>query len=203
MLQLLEARRRDACFLQHPPAAEAVRLHEERAEKMEHALREQIHSVLALREYQIEAVGKCLAGNHIINLPTGTGKTLVAVKVIYYFLHRHPGNNVVFVVPTCALVRMSTSYLRKHSEIEGCTVAELCGRELEGWDLSKWQECKRSTKVLLGTPEVLRSSLVDRRYLLVADMSLCVFDECQYAVGSSPMACRLRDALNSPQVAAV
>ncbi len=68
------------------------------AEQREQALREQIQSVLVLRDHQIEAVSKCLAANHIINLPTGKGKTLVAVKVIDYFLQRHPAKNVVFVV---------------------------------------------------------------------------------------------------------
>ena len=59
----------------------------------------------------------------------------------------------------------------------------------------------RSLKVLLGTPEVFRSSLVDSRHLHVTDMSLCVFDECHHANGNSSMACMLRDALNSRQVA--
>jgi endoribonuclease Dicer len=171
------------------------------AEQREQALREHIQSVLVLRDHQIEAVSKCLAANHIINLPTGTGKTLVAVRVMDYFLQLHPGKNVVFVVPTTALVRQQARYLRRHSDVEGCTVAELCGRQMDAWDLNKWQQCKRGNKVLLGTPEVFRSSLVDSRYLQVADMSLCVFDECHHANGNSPMACMLRDALNSQQVA--
>jgi endoribonuclease Dicer len=104
-------------------------------------------------------------------------------------------------VPTRALVQQQARYIKRHSDVQGCTVAELHGMEMNAWDHNKWQECKRSNKVLLGTPEVFRSSLVDSGYLHVTDMSLCVFDECHHAKGNSPMACMLRDALTSQQVA--
>ncbi len=70
----------DAPFLQHPPVAQAVGLQEKRAKQQEEALRAQIQNVLTLRKDQKEAVGKCLASNHIINMPTGSSKTLISVK---------------------------------------------------------------------------------------------------------------------------
>jgi hypothetical protein len=191
---------RDAPFLQHPPAAQAVALQEKRAKQQEEALRAQIQNVLTLRKDQKEAVGKCLAGNHIINMPTGSGKTLISVKIVDHFLQMRPDKNVVFVVPTCALVRQQARYLRTHSDVACCTVAELCGQEMDGWDHRRWQDCKRNNKVLLGTPEIFRSSLVDNAHLRVTDVSLCVFDECHHATGNSPMACMLRDALHSGAV---
>jgi endoribonuclease Dicer len=71
---------------------------------------------------------------------------------------------------------------------------------VDGWDLRRWQDCKRNNKVLLGTPAIFRSSLVDNTHLRVTDISLCVFDECHHATGESAMACILRDALNSGAV---
>jgi hypothetical protein len=189
--------------LAEPEALQAEALQEETAKLLQRAclnLRAQINKVLTLRADQIEAVDKCLAGNHIINMPTGSGKTLISVKIVDHFLQMRPDKNVVFVVPTCALVRQQARYLRTHSYVACCTVAELCGQEMDGWDHRRWQDCKRNNKVLLGTPEIFRSSLVDNAHLRVTDVSLCVFDECHHATGNSPMACMLRDALHSGAV---
>ena len=50
-------------------------------------------------------------------------------------------------MPTRALVQQQARYIKRHSDVQGCTVAELCGMEMEGWDLNKWEECKRNNKV--------------------------------------------------------
>ena len=47
-----------------------------------------IWSVIKLRPYQLEAVDRCLTDNRIVNLPTGSGKTLIAVKLIDHFVTR-------------------------------------------------------------------------------------------------------------------
>ena len=51
-------------------------------------------------------------------------------------------------------------------------------------------------EVLVGTPEVFRKSLADRRLLGVNDLSLVVFDECHNAVGNSPMRAMMDDCLS-------
>jgi hypothetical protein len=142
-------------------------LEEQTSKHLERAWSAQIKNVLTLRADQKEAVEKCLAGNHIINMPTGSGKTLISVKIVDHFLQMRPKQNVVFVVPTCALVRQQAKYLRSllsmymcphtvaayassllhmcphthearglrtHSDVAGCTVAELSGQEMDSWD---------------------------------------------------------------------
>ena len=47
-------------------------------------------SSLQLRDYQKQLVQRSLRGeNDIIILPTGTGKTYIAIEVILYHLNRH------------------------------------------------------------------------------------------------------------------
>lgn len=67
---------------------------------------------------------------------------------------------------------------------------------------AKWALCTQSNRVLVGTPEIFWQALVDRGFLNVKQISLCIFDECHYAVGNALMANIMRDALYSGHVAA-
>ena len=69
--------------------------------------------------------------------------------------------------------------------------------EMDKWDKAKWAQCTKSNRVLVGTAEVFRQNLVDRTFLDVAQISLCIFDECHHAVGNAPMANIMRDALST------
>jgi ERCC4-related helicase/uncharacterized membrane protein YgcG len=199
--RMLLLQEREAKFLDAPPAEEAERLLAERVQKRAEGLRTKIRGMLQLREYQKEAVDLSLKGNRIINLPTGTGKTIIAVKLLDYFLHHHPQKNVIFVVPTRALVEQQAKYVKDHSHVASCTVAQLYGMEMDKWDEAKWALCTKSNRVLVGTAEIFRQALVDRGFLNVAQISLCIFDECHHAVGNAPMANIMRDALYSRHVA--
>ena len=71
------------------------------------------------------------------------------------------------------------------------------GMEMDKWDEAKWALCTKANRVLVGTAEVFRQNLVDRTFLDVAQISLCVFDECHHAVGNAPMANIMRDAIST------
>ena len=106
-------------------------------------------TTMRLRGYQEEAFRKAKDENTILVMGTGTGKTLVAVKMIDLFLSR---GKCAFLVPTRELVRQQASYIRSHaaaaSPIASVAVAEVCGNEIEGWSASDWQECCRNHQVI-------------------------------------------------------
>ncbi|CAJ1401879.1 unnamed protein product [Effrenium voratum] len=137
-----------------------------------------------LREYQQISVDQAIRENLIVNLPTGKGKTLIAVKVIDHFLRTK--KHVVFVVPTKALVEQQAKYCESHCECKP-QVDKLSGMEMDQWDEIKWEQCLKKHQVLVGTAEIFRRAL-DKGYLKAASLSLVVFDECHNATGKSPMA---------------
>jgi ERCC4-related helicase len=76
---------------------------------------------LKLRKYQQEAAAAAISGNIVINIPTGGGKTLIAVSVINHFM-RSSEKTVCFLVPSRPLVSQQAAYLRTYcDEKQGAT----------------------------------------------------------------------------------
>ena len=79
-------------------------------------------------------------------------------------------------------------------------LSELSGFELDSWDQSKWTETLKQNDILVGTPEVFRIAFIDKAFISPTEFSLIVFDECHNAVGNSPMASIMLNAvMNVPE----
>ncbi|CAE8729462.1 unnamed protein product, partial [Polarella glacialis] len=138
------------------------------------------------------------AANTIVTLPTGKGKTLIAVLAIDHFRAQVPDKWVVFIVPTRTLVSQMAEYCEQHCK-ERPEAAQLCGLWMDSWDDMRWRECLRKHRVLVGTPEVFRVAL-GKGYLAPDKVSLLVFDECHNATGNSPMAAIMKDSIHGATV---
>ena len=120
------------------------------------------------------------------------------MKVIEWFLERYPTKKVAFLVPTRPLVEQQTDYLMEHCLVEGNrtpVVQKLVGYNQAEWSQSDWNDCIANNHVLLGTAALFQQSLVASKVISVESFSLFVFDECHNAVGNSPMAAVMRDAV--------
>ena len=139
----------------------------------------------SLRPYQEACVEHAIAEHTIINLGTGLGKTLIAVKVIDHFRRLHPGQHVLFVVPNTALVPQQAEAVRQDGHASP-RVAELCGSTLDSWGAAAWEACLRANDVLLGTPQTFYNAIYTNGHVQLSHFSLFVFDEChEYATCGS------------------
>ena len=72
-----------------------------------------------VRGYQAEMYYQCLLGNAIISLPTGLGKTLVAILLMKKYHEMNEGKKLVgFVVNRIPLAFQQSSYFERETQIE-------------------------------------------------------------------------------------
>ena len=119
---------------------------------------------------------------------------MIAVHVIDYFLELYPGKRIAFLVPTRPLVEQQAENCKAHSR-KKVIVQRLVGEDQAKWGQKEWTKCLETNHILLGTAESFRKVFVTERFLSVDQFSLFVFDECHNAVGNSPMAAVMRDAV--------
>jgi len=133
---------------------------------------------LAYRSYQMELASRALEGSSLVVLPTGLGKTVVAVLVMVARLTQFQEGKVLMLSPTKPLVSQHTSFLKRVLTLDD-EVVMLTGEVPP----SKRAELWRSGRVIVSTPQVIENDLVAKR-LGLEDVVLVVFDEAHRAVGS-------------------
>ncbi|HIH70091.1 DEAD/DEAH box helicase [Methermicoccus shengliensis] len=133
---------------------------------------------LAYRSYQMELASRALEGSSLVVLPTGLGKTVVAVLAMVARLTQFQEGKVLMLSPTKPLVSQHTSFLKRVLTLDD-EVVMLTGDVPP----SKRAELWRDARVIVSTPQVIENDLVAKR-LGLEDVVLVVFDEAHRAVGS-------------------
>ncbi|CAG9768668.1 unnamed protein product [Ceutorhynchus assimilis] len=136
----------------------------------------------ALREIAIEK-------NSIIYLPTGTGKTFIAVLVLKHLQHCRikytEGGSISFVVVnTIALVDQHAKCIKDRTTLEVKTYSG--DMALDFWPKDKWLDELDSGQVFVMTIQIL-VNLTNQGFLDLNKVNLIVFDECHRGVSDQPM----------------
>ncbi|MCK9630899.1 MAG: DEAD/DEAH box helicase [Methanoregula sp.] len=136
------------------------------------------------REYQLSIAMKALDGNTMVILPTGLGKTAVALLVAASRLYNE-GGRVLMLAPTKPLVEQHLRYFEKYllaKSPEGSDASPFVMFTGEAPPEERTADWNRAT-VILATPQVIKNDIIAGRYTL-ADVSLLIVDECHRAVGN-------------------
>ncbi|WP_048147980.1 DEAD/DEAH box helicase [Palaeococcus ferrophilus] len=130
------------------------------------------------RVYQEVIYARCKERNCLVVLPTGLGKTLIAMLIADYRLSKY-GGKVLMLAPTKPLaLQHRESFLRLFNLPEEA-INTLTG-ELSP---EKRREVWRRSKIITATPQTVENDLVTGRIDL-GEVSLLVFDEAHRAVGN-------------------
>ncbi|MFW9821213.1 MAG: DEAD/DEAH box helicase family protein, partial [Candidatus Thorarchaeota archaeon] len=137
---------------------------------------------LEIREYQIKIAEECAGKNSLIVLPTGLGKTIIAVLVASKVLERFPTDcKVIVLAPTRPLINQHYHTFLKFLKISEDKFAILTGKVLPDHRI----EIFRQNQILFYTPQTLRNDLVNQKYNLL-NTALVIFDEAHHGTGDYP-----------------
>ena len=131
------------------------------------------------RVYQEQIAEVAVARNTLVVLPTGLGKTAIALRVIAEFLLRHPTESILFLAPTRPLVvQHAREVARTLLAPEPLTLTGAIAPERRAALL-------KPPQVVVATPQVIGNDLSANEFPLDT-FSLIVFDEAHRAVGDYP-----------------
>eukprot|EP01041_Mallomonas_annulata_P008841 gene8841-18310_t len=130
------------------------------------------------KEEQLAAFRKALVCNHIVILPTGFGKTLIACLVIHRMVKLNPSKLAILVVDRVPLVHQQKSAIEKETGLFPC--GSLCSET--GTVFYKRTLSQGNVRVIVATAGSLIELLKDPRFdLRIENFSMVVFDECHHA----------------------
>ncbi len=130
------------------------------------------------RAYQINIAKSVSNGyNSLVILPTGLGKTLVAVLAIASALSK--GKKAIILAPTKPLSEQHYNSISRLLNVEKDTIMLLTGSMTSR---KKRTELENSAKVIVATPQTVSNDLKSGR-LSLDGFGTVIFDECHRAVG--------------------
>jgi ERCC4-related helicase len=127
------------------------------------------------RLFQMDLAATALKASSLVVVPTGLGKTVIALMVL---LARLDKGKVLFLAPTRPLVEQHASFLRNVLKDDGI-VALMTGEVASEKRTEIWSRAR----IVVSTPQVIENDLLSRRIDL-RDVSLIIFDEAHRAVGN-------------------
>ncbi len=150
------------------------------------------------REYQESIFINCLNCNCLVVIPTGLGKTIIALMLAAHRLTEMSNSKVIFLAPTKPLVDQHYKSFLNLTLLSPDSLQVYTGAILPEKRNSLWNQ----TKIAFMTPQVLQNDLISGLYS-IKDVSLIIFDECHRAVGDYAycfIAKKYKESGNSHQI---
>ncbi|MBW3019262.1 DEAD/DEAH box helicase [Candidatus Woesearchaeota archaeon] len=130
------------------------------------------------RLYQETILSTAALKNALVVLPTGMGKTGVALMLAAQRLASYPNSKILILAPTKPLVEQHMRTFKDHLKAAEDSFVVFTGSVPP----AKREELWKSAKIIFSTPQGLENDIISGRISL-KDVSLIVFDEAHRATG--------------------
>ena len=131
------------------------------------------------RIYQETILGTCSLKNSLVVLPTGLGKTGIALLLSVQRLKTHPDSKVVFLAPTKPLVEQHKKTFLEHLDLPESQLQVFTGEITPVKRAMLW----KYARIIFSTPQGLENDIINGNVDL-SNISLMIFDEAHRAVGN-------------------
>jgi ERCC4-related helicase len=132
---------------------------------------------LEAREYQRKIADVATSTNTLVVLPTGLGKTIIAILVAAEMLRKYPESKVMVLAPTRPLVLQHLRSFSSQLKLPEGSMAALTGTVDPGERELLWLK----SRVIFATPQTVYNDVRHGRVSL-QDVVLAVFDEAHRSV---------------------
>ena len=160
---------------------------------------------LEQRAYQLTIAMHAVDTHTLVVLPTGLGKTAIALLAAASRLYSE-GGRVLMMAPTKPLVEQHLRFFSKFLLVPGGEPADgqfamFTGETPPGERATLWKKAR----VIFATPQVIKNDVIAGSYTL-DDVTLTIVDECHRAVGNYPyvfIARRYLETAKNPRILAM
>ncbi len=130
---------------------------------------------LEKRDYQVNIADTATENSSLVVLPTGMGKTVIALIVLGRKLDK---GNILFLAPTKPLAMQHYEFLSSYMTIDQDKILLMTGEMSPKKRKCLWAE----KRIIVSTPQVVQNDIISGVKSL-GDISLLIFDEAHRAVG--------------------
>lgn len=135
---------------------------------------------LIKRKYQVDIFVKCTQSNCLVVVPTGMGKTIIALLLSIHQLHQHKGK-IIFLAPTRPLIEQHMKTFLNLTTISEEELLLFTGSTSPNNRQNLYDDSER--KCYFMTPQILQNDLIANRIHL-SNITLLIFDEAHRATGN-------------------
>ena len=128
---------------------------------------------LTPRDYQTTIFKTCLHQNCLVVLPTGTGKTLIALMLAVERFKKYPLEKILILAPTRPLIEQHMKSFQNQLPEDWADMQLFTGKTVAEQRKKIWQ----TAEWIFSTPQCISNDLKNNLYAL-EDVSLLVVDEC-------------------------
>ena len=130
------------------------------------------------REYQNNISDIVKSKNSMVVLPTGLGKTVVALLAIADSMITKPTKSCIILAPTLVLVHQHYEFLSNSLTLNPTEISVITGEDVLEKRKKKWQN-----QIVCATPQILKLDII-RRLVNLEQFSIVIFDEAHRTVGN-------------------
>jgi Fanconi anemia group M protein len=131
------------------------------------------------RLYQYNIIKKCKDKNSLVVLPTGLGKTIIAILAMANKLKKYSNAKILMLAPTRPLVSQHKESIEKFLDIDNEDIVLFTGRIKPEKRILAFGKAK----IIISTPQVIKNDLIRGRYNL-KKVALIIFDEAHRTRGN-------------------
>ncbi len=129
------------------------------------------------REYQQKIFESCIKENCLVVLPTGLGKTLIALMLSIHRMKEYPGEKIVFLAPTKPLAEQHLDYFKKYLPELFADMQLFTGAINSQKRKKIWQ----TADMIFSTPQCIANDIKKNLYDL-SEVCLLVEDEAHRCI---------------------